>query len=45
MKFSLVWDSKDQFEAFATRLMPILEEVGVDPGDPEVLEIHDIIKR
>lgn len=45
MRVSLVWDSKEQFEAFATRLMPILEEVGVDPGEPEVLEVHNIIKR
>jgi len=25
--------------------MPILSEVGIDPGEPEVLEIHNIIKR
>jgi hypothetical protein len=45
MKVSLVWDSKEQFEAFAGRLMPILAEEGVDPGEPEVLEVHNIIKR
>ena len=45
MKVSLVWDSKEQFEAFAARLMPILAEVGVDPGEPEVFEVHNIIKR
>jgi hypothetical protein len=32
MKVSLVWDSKEQFDAFAARLMPILAEVGLDPG-------------
>jgi hypothetical protein len=42
---SLVWDSKEQFEAFAARLMPILAESGIDPGEPEVLEVHNIIKR
>ena len=36
MKVSLVWDSKEQFDAFAARLMPILAEVGLDPGEPEV---------
>ena len=45
MKVSLVWDSKEQFDAFAERLMPILAEVGLDPGEPEVFEVHNIIKR
>jgi hypothetical protein len=45
MKVSLVWDSMEQFNAFAARLMPILADVGVDPGEPEVLEVHNIIKR
>ena len=45
MKVSLVWDSKEQFEAFAARLMPILAEFGIDPGEPEVLEVHNIVKR
>ena len=45
MKVSLVWDSKEQFEAFAARLMPILAEFGIDPGQPEALEVHKIIKR
>lgn len=45
MKVSLVWDSKEQLDAFAARLMPILAEVGLDPGEPEVFEVHNIIKR
>ena len=45
LKVSLVWDSQEQFEAFAARLMPILEELGIDPGEPEVLPVHNIIKR
>ena len=45
MKVSLVWDSKEQLDAFAARLMPILAELGIDPGEPEVLEVHNIIKR
>jgi hypothetical protein len=44
-KVSLIWDSKEQFEAFANRLMPILGELGVDPGEPEMFEVHNIIKR
>ena len=45
MQVSLVWDSKEQLDAFAARLMPILAEVGIDPGEPEVFEVHNIIKR
>ena len=45
MKVSQVWDSKEQLDAFAARLMPILAEVGIEPGEPEVLEVHNIIKR
>lgn len=45
MKVSLVWDSREQFDAFAARLVPILEEFGIDPGEPDVFEVHNIIKR
>jgi quinol monooxygenase YgiN len=45
-RVSEVWDSKEQFEAFGERLMPILDEVGIElAGEPEILEIHNIIKR
>jgi hypothetical protein len=27
------------------RFMPILDDVGFDPGSPEMLEIHNIIRR
>ena len=45
MKVSLVWDSQEHLDAFVPRLMPILAEFGIDPGQPEVLEVHNIIKR
>ena len=45
MKVSQVWDSREQMDAFGERLRPILGEVGVDPGEPEVLEVHNIIRR
>jgi hypothetical protein len=35
-----IWDSRESFEAFGQVLMPILGEVGVDPGQPAVMEIH-----
>ena len=35
-----VWDSTATFEAFGQTLMPILAEIGIDPGDPAVMPIH-----
>jgi hypothetical protein len=45
LKVSQVWDSPQQLEAFGARLNPILVEFGIDPGEPEVVEVHNIIKR
>jgi hypothetical protein len=45
LKVSQVWDSQEQLDAFGARLMPILAELGIEPGEPEVLEVHNIIKR
>jgi hypothetical protein len=45
-RVSEIWDSKEQFEAFGQRLMPILTAAGVElAGPPEIIEIHNIIKR
>jgi hypothetical protein len=44
-KVSQVWDSKEQMDAFGARLMPILAELGIEPGEPEVVEVHNIIRR
>ncbi len=45
LRVSEVWDSQQQLEAFGERLMPILAEVGIEPGEPETLEIHNIVRR
>jgi hypothetical protein len=42
---SEIWDSQEKFEAFGETLMPVLSDVGIDPGEPTVLEVHNIIKR
>jgi hypothetical protein len=45
-RVSEIWDSREQFEAFGQRLMPLLAEVGIElAGEPEIAEIHDVIKR
>jgi len=45
LRVSEIWDSREQLDAFGERLMPVLSEVGIDPGEPEVMEIHNIVKR
>ena len=45
-RVSEIWDSREQFDAFGERLMPVLKDVGIElAGKPEMLEIHNIIKR
>jgi hypothetical protein len=39
-----VWDSMESFEKFGQRLMPILKDIGIDLGQPEVQEIHNLLK-
>jgi hypothetical protein len=38
-----VWDSLESFEKFGETLIPILAELGVDPGEPHPAEIHNVI--
>jgi len=45
-RVSEIWDSREQLAAFGERLMPLLAEIGIElAGPPEVVEIHNIIKR
>jgi hypothetical protein len=46
LRVSEIWDSREDFDAFGKRLMPVLQEVGIElSGKPEMLQIHNIIKR
>ena len=38
-----VWTSQAAFDKFGQTLMPILQQVGLDPGQPTVMEIHNQI--
>lgn len=39
-----VWDSQESFEAFGATLVPIMTELGTDPGQRMVAPVHNIIK-
>jgi hypothetical protein len=43
LKVSQVWDTKEHMDAFGQRLMPILQEFGIDPGTPEIMNVHNSI--
>jgi hypothetical protein len=46
LRVSEIWDSREQFDAFGERLMPVLKDVGIElSGEPEMLEVHNVIKR
>jgi hypothetical protein len=45
LRVSEIWDSREQLEAFGERLMPVLSEVGIEPGEPEILEVHNTLSR
>jgi hypothetical protein len=38
-----VWTSQAAFDKFGKTLMPILQQVGVEPGEPRVMQIHNVI--
>jgi hypothetical protein len=38
-----IWDTAEAFEAFGQTLIPILLEMGVNPSQHEVFEIHNVI--
>ena len=44
LHISDVWNSMEEFEQFGQKLMPILADMGVNPGQPAFLEIHNRIK-
>jgi len=46
LRVSEIWDSREKFEAFGERLLPILADAGIEfSGAPEILEVHNIMKR
>ncbi len=44
LRVSDIWDSMENFEEFGKTMLPIMQDLGVDPAEPEILEVHNIIK-
>jgi len=43
LRVGKVWESQEAFDKHSEALMPILKEVGVNPGQPEIGGVHNII--
>ncbi len=39
-----LWDSEDNFDAFSRTLQPILDELGINSAEPEVFDVHNIMR-
>jgi hypothetical protein len=37
-----VWASQHAFEEYGKVLMPILHKIGIDPGTPDVMPVHNM---
>ena len=38
-----VWESQQAFEEYGKVLMPVLNRIGIDPGAPDVMAVHNVI--
>ena len=38
-----VWTSRAAFDKFGKTLMPILQQIGLDAGQPTVMDVHKVI--
>ena len=38
-----IWDSEESMAKFGETLMPILGEVGISPGEAQVMPVHNMI--
>jgi hypothetical protein len=37
-----VWDSMEQFQKFGETLVPIMKKLGADPGQPQIMKVHNV---
>ena len=45
LRVSEIWNSREQFEAFDKRVMPILAGVGIQLANPpDIFDVHNIVK-
>jgi hypothetical protein len=42
LRVSDIWDTQENFDRFAQTLMPLLQELGIDPGTPEFIPAYHV---
>ena len=46
LRVSEIWSSREQFEAYGEKLMPILTEIGIEfSGEPEIFDVQNLVTR
>jgi hypothetical protein len=45
LKVSEIWDSPEQLQAFGEKLMPVLAEIGIEAGEPEIVNVYSTARR
>jgi len=46
LRVSEIWDSEEKWRGFRDKIVPVLQDVGVQiGGDPEVFRVHELQKR
>jgi hypothetical protein len=38
-----IWTNQKAFDRFGKTLMPILQQLGIDPGQPNVMDVHKVL--
>ena len=39
-----IWDTRESFQKFGETLMPILASIPLDPGQPDIMPVVNIVK-
>lgn len=46
LRVSEIWDSQESLQAFGEQVFPIMAELGIElAGEPEIFEVHNLVKR
>jgi hypothetical protein len=45
LNVSEIWDSPEQLQAFGEKLMPVLADIGIEAGEPEIVNVYNLDGR
>ena len=44
LMISDIWDSRESFERFGEIVLPMVQSLGIEPVEPEVIEVYNVIE-